>query len=71
MVRGYSPYEIDDEMDGGALSAWDRYSWRCRFVFIPDKQVADCMSQETLRDGHEKFVNLLSSVVNEIKERVD
>ena len=28
------------------------------------------MSQEALRDSHEKFVNLLSSVVNEIKVRV-
>ena len=40
------------------------------FIFINRLKVADCMSQEALRDSHEKFVNLLSSVVNEIKVRI-
>ena len=34
-------FDPGDESDDEYHSDWERYSWKCRFVFIPEKQLWD------------------------------
>ena len=42
---------------------WDRYSWKCRFVFVMDRQVP--AEPHRIRAAHDDFMKLLTQVIND------